>query len=44
MAGSIVLLLFIIVLLLVAAIGLAAYGTGSVERWRDSDGDLERRG
>jgi hypothetical protein len=41
MAGGVAILLFIIVLLVVGAIGLAAYGSGSLERWRD--GDMERR-
>lgn len=40
MAG-IAILLAIIVLLVVVAIGLAIYGTGSLERW--SDGEMERR-
>jgi hypothetical protein len=41
MAGSIAILLLMIVLLVVGGIALALYGTGNLERWRG--GDLERR-
>jgi hypothetical protein len=41
MTGGVAVLLLIIILLVVGAIALAAYGTGSLERWRDDD--LERR-
>jgi hypothetical protein len=40
MAGSIAVLLLIIVLLVVGGIALAVYGMGGSERWR---GDVEQR-
>jgi hypothetical protein len=44
MAGGIAILLLIIVVLVVGGIGLAFYGTGGVDRWRDGGmRDLERR-
>ncbi|MFL5818508.1 MAG: hypothetical protein ACJ76L_13020 [Conexibacter sp.] len=41
MAGSIAVLLLMIVLLVVGGLALAVYGTGGIDRWRD--GDMERR-
>ena len=37
MAGSIAILLFIIVLLVVGGIGLALYAAGGVHGWSDAD-------